>query len=315
MPPTIFIISLSGIVVIMARGMVRSRRTQFAASIQSAADTSLFNSPTDVLRPTQKSVQAIRSRAALVGRWLTQVRQAAFGGGVFVRAKLQQLRQFRPSRLPRPTHLSAWRQKMSATSSGLLQRVKNRVKRSPTPTFQEPNIAALFAPPSPVITTRVVTTTPVTHKSQSPTTAPLLQRAEQALNAKDYQHAEDILVDHIVHHTKDAKAYMLLGKIALAKADWPEAMEIFEQVLTLRPEEPGVQAGLGIAAYNCGRYSKALQTLQRAHDEDPTNLLVLNDLLEIAQKMDNPALQRSINAKLKELAPTEAVVDQVGLPS
>jgi tetratricopeptide (TPR) repeat protein len=310
MPPSIFIISLSGIIVVMARGMVRSRRSQFAQSVQSAGDTSPFRQPTDVLRPTQKSVQAIRSRAMLVGRWLNQSKKAAFGGAVFMRAKLRVFRQ-------RGAYLSAWQQKMSATRLGLWQRVKNRLKRSPAPAFPEPNIDALFTQtPELVVTTRLVTTAPTAKptprrdgRAEPTKKMTALQRAQQALNAKDYQHAEGILVDHIIHHTKDTKAYMLLGKIALAKSDWPEAVEIFEQVLTLHPEEPGVQAGLGIAAYNCGRYSKALQTLQRAHAEDPTNRTVLTDLLAIAQKMDNPALQRSIKAKIKELASAARLPD------
>jgi tetratricopeptide (TPR) repeat protein len=141
-----------------------------------------------------------------------------------------------------------------------------------------------------------------------------LQRAQVALDSREYQHAEDILVDYIVQHTKDTKAYMLLGNIAMARSEWAECVEIFEQVMRLRPEEPGAQAGLGIAAYNLGRYAKALPALQRAHEEDPTNLTVLNDLLAIAKRMDNAALQHSIQVKLEGLE-TSAATRPVGQPS
>jgi tetratricopeptide (TPR) repeat protein len=293
-------VSLSGIIVIAARGIARSRRTEFAASIKSAEGAARVSQTNEVLRPTQKSVQAIRSRAALASQWLGQA------GSLARRAA------------PSPGRLRSWTRAVGERTRSAGQWVRTRFRRQGVESPEEPDIDALLAPiERPAITTRVVDTAPAREvkpvlgqplaalrrnhapkKKISP-----LQRAQAALQDKDYQHAEDILVDYIVHHTKDAKAYMLLGNVAMAKANWSEGVEIFEQVVALRPHEPGAQAGLGIAAYNLGRYGRALQALQRAHEEDPTDLTVLTDLLAIAKKMDNPALQRSIQAKLREITP------------
>lgn len=300
----------------MARGASRVRRTQFSQSIQSGGASVLAGQASEMLRPTQKSVQAIRSRATLVHQRLTQARAVLTRGGHGVVALMARLRP----------GAAGLREKVGTLGSAvgrLRPRWRNRASAA---LVQEPDIDALFAPAAPApITTRVVDTAMpaqpamqplhvVHHKAAPPKKMSVLQRAQAALHEKNYHYAEGILVDHIVHHTKDTKAYMLLGQISLAKTDWTEAMEIFEQVVHLQPHEPGAQAGLGMAAYNCGRYSKALPALQRAHEEDPRNRTVLSELLAIAQKMDNPALQRSIQGKLGELTAAERATSQAVQP-
>ena len=128
-----------------------------------------------------------------------------------------------------------------------------------------------------------------------------LVTAKNAIEQKDYEKAEDILVSYILKHTKDTDAYMALGQIAVARGSWEEAMEIFDQVVSWNPNCPGAYAGLGTSSYRAGKYSRAILALQRAHEADPENIDVLNNLLSIAQKMDNRALQHSIQTKLSAL--------------
>ena len=132
-----------------------------------------------------------------------------------------------------------------------------------------------------------------------------LEQAQQALAANDCQLAEDVLVAHIVKHTKDTDAYMLLGQAAMQRQNWQEAMEIYEQVVRWNSNQQGVMAALGGAAYKAGRYTKALEMLQRAHELDPDNRVILEQLLGIAQKLDNPALCHSIEEKLEQFSDTE----------
>ena len=124
-----------------------------------------------------------------------------------------------------------------------------------------------------------------------------LEQATNALGKSEYQKAEDILVEHIVKHTKDTKAYLLLGRVALAREAWDEAIEIYEQVLAWDEAADGAWAGLGSATFAAGHYTKALPALQRAAEADPTNSEVLDKLMTIARNMDNPALQDAIKEK------------------
>jgi len=158
---------------------------------------------------------------------------------------------------------------------------------------------------TPSITTRLVTrVTPSKSpaarlRGKKPTS--VLVQAQDALSAQNFQLAEDLLVAHIMKHTKDTEAYLLLGEAAMGREDWQEATEIFEQVGKWNPSNTAVHASLGLAAYKAGKYSIALQALQRAREFSPDDLEILTNLLSIAQKMDNPALQASINEKLAEL--------------
>lgn len=135
----------------------------------------------------------------------------------------------------------------------------------------------------------------------------VLEEARLALAEADYGRAEDILVNHIVEHTKDTGAYLLLGKAAMGRQAWTEAIEIYEQVMAWNENQKGVWADMGHAAYCAGKYTKALPALQRAADEDPTNMQVLEDLMKIARNMDNPALQHAIQEKQARLTERERV--------
>lgn len=137
--------------------------------------------------------------------------------------------------------------------------------------------------------------------ASKPTGKTILDQASEAIASAKYNRAEDILLPYIIKHARDAQAYMLLGQTALGQRDWSEAIEIFQQVLKINPVEPGAHAALGYAALKAGRFTLALQTLQRAHEQDPQDLEVLKQLLRIAQRMDNSVLKRSVSEKITAL--------------
>ncbi len=56
----------------------------------------------------------------------------------------------------------------------------------------------------------------------------------------------------------------------------------------------------------------ALQSLQRAHDEDPTNVDVLQQLLTIARRIDNKVLERSVLEDMQTATPPETQVQVRG---
>lgn len=361
LPPTIFMLSVSGIVVVLARVVMRMQKAEVTASMQSAVHTELSHQR--ILRPAQKSVQAVTSRAAVVAQaWRTQVtkisevRAAAVG-------RLQARRQARivseslgevvtqNSAGSFKQRLAGARTQVRATMANRLTtlgqaRVKftARVVSLRRPAGDEQSLTAVNPKgetivqseaaltkatteategrtlwPATMTTKRLikmrstVATSPPTVVAPGPKVEPkkkrglsVLDQARDALGAQQFQHAEDILVEYIVKHTKDTNAYMLLGQAAVGRQDWQEAAEIFEQVIAWNPAQQGAYAGLGSSAYRAGRYSKALRALQRAHEADPDNLSILEDLLSIARKMDNPALQKSISEKITELQAVRA---------
>ena len=78
-------------------------------------------------------------------------------------------------------------------------------------------------------------------------------------------------------------------------------MEIFEQVVAINPRVRGGFAALGRAAYGAGKFTRAIEALQRAHDAQPQDREVLKQLLRIARRMDNVPMQKSLREELRAL--------------
>lgn len=132
-------------------------------------------------------------------------------------------------------------------------------------------------------------------------------RAAAALAAGRLSEVEDILVPYLAEHSDDKHAYMILGRAAVMQNNWDEAIEIFQQVIKIDDGTKGAQAYLGHAALQSGHLTLALQSLQRAHEQEPDNIDVLKNLLKIAQRQDNKVLKKVVVGQLKELKKTDKV--------
>ncbi|MBI3421107.1 MAG: tetratricopeptide repeat protein [Candidatus Sungbacteria bacterium] len=140
-------------------------------------------------------------------------------------------------------------------------------------------------------------------KKAEPPKPSIFEQVNDAITSGQLEQAEEMLIPYIVKHTKDKEAYMLLGQVAIAKGAWEEAMEVFQQVVRLDPNLTDAQAGLGYAALQQGKFSIALQALQQAHKADPENVQIVEQLLNIARRLDNKVLQKSMLQELVELQP------------
>ncbi len=388
--PLIFFISLGGIILIVGRVVIRMRRSELQTNIKSSvaagpSPVSTMWQPgsrdvAQLLKPTQKSVHALRSRFGLLLHAVSQTRTGIRAWRV-ARAEQKARQQAEkekaaaqttavspvapavPSReatgivvQPTPSQLSRlkfWQRSTTPESivkaaptlvSSQPQREVNRRRTSPNVSIPSGTVVtsqAMTSLPKPV----AVAPTPkaqalVSKPAEAPITATaatdrhfarsllrrvqgkqhpapaMLQAAAEQLHEQHFQAAEDMLIPYIVKHPKDTAAYMLLGQAALGREAWEEAMEIFEQIIKWNRKQAGAYAGLGQAAYRAGRFTRAIEALQRAHDADPLNRLVLEQLLSIAKKMDNPALQHSIRTKLETLAtPTGTAATKKHAPS
>lgn len=269
LPPLIFFASLGGVIVVMARVSMRARR-QVTATMIAQAREAIVAAPEHILRPAQRSVQAIGSRLGMARR----------GGKKVTGLFIQWLGKLRSVRLPKFPKLPK------------LPKLPRQT--SPAPAKAEPKVTVItreIPSPTPVPVMKVRTAKPIS----------VLDQANAAIAAAAWEQAEELLVAYIVDHTKDARAYMLLGQVAAGQRNWPEAMEIFEQVTRIDSQEPGAWAALGEAAFACGKFTKALEALQRAHNVDRENVVVLRHLLTIAQRMDNRVLQQSVAQELAVL--------------
>lgn len=363
LPPLIFFLSFAGIIVLVSRVVMRSRREAFSQNMRMQAHSTSATMPEGLLNPGVANV-LLKSRAALM---IAGVKNT-FGNAKEYFATRQERKALRKAeRLNAKQEAAAqktavtadeietrtqgisipgvsWREKALGTLKGTtqsfssaLQKAKAKVptrlpqiKTASVPLQEAPTPASVKSSPQIRIirvdtqhadaaktsskqveigsSSRTTTEAPQGRfiarlKKPQPPKATILEQVNDAIGAGQLEQAEEMLIPYIVKHAKDCEAYMLLGKVAIAKGAWTEAMEVFQQVIHLDPDVTDAQASLGYAALQQGKFSIALQALQRAHRADPENVQILDQLLNIARRLDNKVLQKSVLEQLIELQP------------
>lgn len=322
LPPLFLLASFGGITVIISRVVVRVQRDRLSAELRAHATSAGPVSEDRLLRSNGSKVSVVTNRLALVPGVLRSV-----GGGV--KNVLQRRRQ-RAAQAAKATAgaLRSGVQQSSRITSGVRTlAAKGRQRLTSRRTHLESEPVQVAEPPATseavradAITIRRVSASQTKREesqpSQDASIGKLLRRksmkvdplgrAAACLKQSQYDQAEDILLPYIVRHAKDTKAYMLLGRAAMGRSDWDEAIEIFQQVKSMDETAPGLYASLGKAAVKAGKMTMAVECLQRARDLEPANVVVRKLLLIIARRTDNNVLEKSVSQELRELRQEQA---------
>lgn len=342
-PPLAFFASLAGIVFVVGRVVARLKRQQLSHAIQMEGLRSRESE--ELLGSNESKVTFMKNRLAAVGtsvgQSFTALRQLPTSLKER-RAQKKELAEAKDLALENQIQAprSSWREQLAAKSSGVNQGLRklqsslvSRFKkmRLPRPSRGEPQTRTLGSPaplppvsagPRPAVSLRRVDTTETSAASRMETTAQRLQalvrtkrattspvQEAQAFLAKgQLNEAEDVIVPYIAKHPKNTAAYMLLADVALGRNAWDEAVEILEQVIRVDTGTPGAYARLGHAALAAGHLTRALEALQRAHDADSQDVVVLKNLWKIAQRRDDRVLQKTVLQKMIVLAPDDPEV-------
>lgn len=129
--------------------------------------------------------------------------------------------------------------------------------------------------------------------------ARLIERGELA-------RAESALTDLLTVNPREPEAYRLLALLYLKRGDFAQVREVCEEGLRRHPEVSALLGPLGRAYDALGKYGKALQIYQRAHDVDEGNLEYLEQLLRISARMDHRPLVKVTAEKILALEPNHA---------
>jgi len=335
LPPLIFFASLGGIILVVSRAVLRIRRLQFTNSVQATlhrARTSHASNAADIARivgPSTKSVRVIKNRVALISQTVRDTKE-------HLKNTVQEHRESRATRrqarrdakvISPPNATignrvrdlgSGARQAFASRITGIRESAQRRraAKQQQIEEVAKTIVQQAIDQPKPKLASRlaIIEDTPAGSEAQpaaqSPERSrlftkqkesPPLRQAREAIDAADHDQAEKILVPYLAEHPKETRAYMMLGEAALAKHDWEEAMEVFEQVVDLSPEAKGGYAALGHAAFEAGKFTRAIEALQHAHNDNPSDVAVIRQLLKIAHRMDNVPMQRSLTEELSKI--------------
>lgn len=347
--PLIFFLSFAGIILVVSRVVLRGRRIQFSRDVRGQAESTTSATAEQFLHTGNNSVQLLKSRLGLAlatsKQAVTDVK-SSWENYQLKRAEKKALAQVvsEPVKEEQPTQaggvtvpVSNWRenaitgvknklQTMMSLTRQLKNKARTRFIKADVPSGvidNEPTQDSYVAerPKTQIKIMRVQAPEIVAdevgqgrfiaqlQKAQPPKSS-VVEQAMTAITGLQYDKAEEILVPYLADHTKDTQAYMLLGKVALARENWDEASEIFQQVAHINPSAQEVQASLGLCALKQGKFTLAIQSLQKALRADPQNITVLEQLLAIAKRMDNRILQKSVLEQLAELQPENEQVVQ-----
>ncbi|OGY37544.1 MAG: hypothetical protein A3E36_04750 [Candidatus Andersenbacteria bacterium RIFCSPHIGHO2_12_FULL_45_11b] len=336
LPPLLLLFSLGGIIVLIARAMVKMRAHEVSQEIAAHALSDAPVHAESLIGPTKGSVRIVKNRlfhaiAALktgVMGIIPAIQASLAARKANIAAKKEENMQAPDSQHAKPTvkaglksvmkgiqlpevsireKFEAFTEKGKQGFSALRKEISTR-----TPNMKD-GIQAMLkkegkqATPTPVI--RLVHQEPVREQKRGIVSQIMqrqkeeteLEKAERVIGENDFDSAEDILVPYIMKHASDTKAYMLLGKAAIGKGAWDEAVEIFQQVLKMNNEEVDAHAQLGHAALHAGKFTMAMQALQRARDNDPEHIGIREDLLFIARRMDNKVVVKGVMEELEAL--------------
>ncbi|MEK7499073.1 MAG: hypothetical protein AAB649_00515, partial [Patescibacteria group bacterium] len=320
LPPLLLFISFGGIIIVFSRVILRMRHVQFSEDIQAQVNSKIPIHEESLLKPDASGVTLVKNR---LGNML-QVAGSSVASMRARRKEAKQLKAEHSSTVQMPEvglqdKLSVLAQKGREGLSSLQKEIANRIPdmqtiRERIPRRKETQVEPLPTPKSsPAI--RLVRHTGVEEQA-SATQEPsqkagimsqllkrdkeksVLDQAAEALANNDFEAAEDILIPHIMKHSGDTKAYMLLGKAAIGKESWDEAMEIFQQVIKIDKGLVDAYSDLGHAALNAGKFTLAIQSLQHARDMDASNIRIREELLFIARRMDNKVVEKGVLEEL-----------------
>ncbi len=291
LPPLALLLSFGGIIVLVSRVALRMRSQQLSDQIHAEVASGAPMHEESLLGPGTKGVQLVKNRLVhavhSVSSSIVQIRDAA-----------------RTIQIPKV----GLREKIATFALSVGGNIRKRIPDA------KKRIAAFRTPPitiTPAI--RLVRHTESESSRQLEKASIMskivkrekeetpLEKAANAIASQQFDTAEDILVPYIMKHASDAKAYVLLGNAAIGRQSWEEAMEIFQQVIKLDNTLCDAYAQLGHAALHAGRFTHAIEALQHARNLDAKNITVREELLLIAQRMDNKIVEKGVAEELEEL--------------
>ncbi len=337
LPPLFLFISFGGIIIVVSRVVLRLRHVQFSEDIQAEVDSKKPIHEESLLRPEEAGVKIVKNRLfhliSSTRGGVSSMMKSAGDGVRSMRLRRKEAKQEKRAEkaaapvVKGPTiqmpevgmqdRLAMLAQRGKEGLSSLQKEITSRIPdmkkiRESLPQREE---AAAIPKSSPVIRLvrhsgteeAVKTETPqktgimsqILNKREKDKT--VLEKAQEAMEQKDFEKAEDLLIPHIMKHSSDTQAYMLLGKTAIGKEAWDEAMEIFQQVIKLDKTMVDAYADLGHAALNAGKFTLAIQSLQHARNMDTNNIRIREELLFIARRMDNKVVEKGVLEELQEL--------------
>lgn len=131
----------------------------------------------------------------------------------------------------------------------------------------------------------------------------MLEEARKFSEEESWDQAEKKLIEVISHDAKNVEAYEQLGRLYLHKKDYDLALQTFEFLHKLSPEDPSVIASIGEVQTKLGQKEQAYKNFQQAAELSPKNPKYLDFLISAALELGDRHEAQIALDRLREVNP------------
>lgn len=149
--------------------------------------------------------------------------------------------------------------------------------------------------------------TGVTHVDKE-TVRAMLQDAKEALDRREWDRAEKLLIEVISANPRHVEAYERLGRLYFQKKEYDLAMETWSFLNKLAPDDPSVLAALGEVEITQGRLQAARSYFEQAVAIRPNNPKYLDFLIDILIQLQDVHEAMITLDRLREANPENAKI-------
>lgn len=147
-------------------------------------------------------------------------------------------------------------------------------------------------------------------KLDTETVKGLMSEAKRLAEEELWERAEKKYIEIISSDPKYAPAYEYLGRLYLAKKDFPLAKETFEFLAKISPKDASVTASLGEVAEEMKLLPEALDYYKKAVKLSPKNPKYLDFLISSAIELKDRKEAQSALLQLKRVNPENRKIEQ-----
>lgn len=120
------------------------------------------------------------------------------------------------------------------------------------------------------------------------------------------------LVARVAQNPEDAQAVLELANLNFDIKNWSRAVQLYEQFLKLRPDNPDVISDMGICYRELGEFQKALDLFDRAQEIQPDHWQSrFNEVVVQAFDLKDYAAAEKVLDELRSLQPDNPNLEQL----
>jgi len=144
--------------------------------------------------------------------------------------------------------------------------------------------------------------------TQDAKAAPIYARlGDQYAKQNDYANADQARRQALALNPDDADVRLALAGSEMMRRQYVAALAQYDAAAKLRPTDPAIQNGRGVAYKNLKQYPKALRAFQQALALDPSNAQVQNNIGVLYELLGSKALAVTAYKKALVLNPSLAI--------